>query len=162
MLDARPVPPLRRPAALPRRALRPTVPWGGRAPRREETCFVSPRPQEIAKHLGVPLFADELFDPEVNIRFGAAYLGGLYHRFGEQIALAAGAYNAGSHAMMRWCDQWGSRPLDEFVELVTYDQAREYIKRVLTVYAHYRLLYRQPFELSLAVNPHYSGDGIDD
>jgi soluble lytic murein transglycosylase len=118
--------------------------------------------QEVAKHLGVPLFVDELFDPEVNIRFGAAYLGGLLKRFGGQIALAAGAYNAGSHAMMRWCDQWGSRPLDEFVELVTYDQAREYIKRVLAVYARYRLLYGLPFELSLAVNPRYLQDGIND
>jgi len=118
--------------------------------------------QEVAKHLGVPLFTDELFDPEVNVRFGAAYLGGLLKRFGDQIALAAGAYNAGSHAMMRWCDQWGSRPLDEFVELVTYDQAREYIKRVLAVYAHYRWLYGEPFELSLAVNPHYTKDGIND
>lgn len=118
--------------------------------------------QEVAKHLGVPLFTDELFDPEVNIRVGAAYLGGLLKRFGEQIALAAGAYNAGSHAMMRWCDQWGSRPLDEFVELVTYDQAREYIKRVLAVYARYRWLYGEPFELSLAVNPRYMKDGIND
>jgi soluble lytic murein transglycosylase len=118
--------------------------------------------QEVAKHLGVPLFTDELFDPEVNIRVGAAYLGELLKRFGGQIALAAGAYNAGSHAMTRWCDQWGSRPLDEFVELVTYDQAREYIKRVLAVYAHYLWLYGQPFELSLAVNPHYSSDGIND
>ena len=118
--------------------------------------------QEVAKHLGVPLFTDELFDPEVNVRVGAAYLGELLKRFGGQIALAAGAYNAGSHAMMRWCDQWGNRPLDEFVELVTYDQAREYIKRVLAVYAHYRWLYGEPFELSLAVNPHYSSDGIND
>jgi soluble lytic murein transglycosylase len=118
--------------------------------------------QEVAKHLGVPLFTDELFDPEVNVRVGAAYLGGLLKRFGGQIALAAGAYNAGSHAMMRWCDQWGSRPLDEFVELVTYDQAREYIKRVLAVYAHYLWLYGEPFELSLAVNPHYLKDGIND
>jgi len=118
--------------------------------------------QEVAKHLGVPLFTDELFDPEVNIRVGAAYLGELLKRFGDQLALAAGAYNAGSHAMMRWCDQWGDRPLDEFVELVTYDQAREYIKRVLAVYAHYRLLYGEPFELSLAVNPHYAKDGIND
>jgi soluble lytic murein transglycosylase len=118
--------------------------------------------QEVAKHLGVSLYTDELFDPEVNIRFGAAYLGELLQRFGDQIALAAGAYNAGSHAMMRWCDQWGSRPLDEFVELVTYDQAREYIKRVLAVYAHYRFLYGEPFELNLAVNPRYAKDGLND
>jgi len=69
--------------------------------------------------------------------------------FSGQEALAAGAYNAGAHAMMRWCDQWGNRPLDEFVELITYDQAREYIKRVLGIYARYRHLYAQPLELSL-------------
>jgi soluble lytic murein transglycosylase len=118
--------------------------------------------QEVAKHLGTPFFVDELFDPEVNIRFGVAYLGGLYQRFGEQVALAAGAYNAGSHAMMRWCDQWGGRPLDEFVELVTYDQAREYIKRVLAIYARYRYLYGDPLQLSLTVNPKYSKGGIND
>lgn len=117
---------------------------------------------EVAKHLGEPFFADELFNPEVNIRLGTAYLAGLLKRFADQIALAAGAYNAGSHAMMRWCDQWGSRPLDEFVELVTYDQAREYIKRVLAIYARYRYLYGEPFQLSLAVNPRYQKDGIND
>ena len=117
---------------------------------------------EVAKHLGEPLFADELFDPEVNVRLGTAYLGGLLNRFADQVALAAGAYNAGSRAMMRWCDQWGTRPLDEFVELVTYDQAREYIKRVLGIYARYRYLYGDPLQLSLAVNPRYQKDGISD
>jgi soluble lytic murein transglycosylase len=117
---------------------------------------------EVAKHLGEPFFADELFDPEVNIRLGTAYLGALLKRFSDQIALAAGAYNAGSHAMMRWCDQWGTRPLDEFVELVTYDQAREYIKRVLGIYARYCYLYGEPFQLSLAVNPRYQKEGISD
>jgi len=119
--------------------------------------------REVAKHLGEPFYLDELFDPEVNIRLGIAYLGGLYQRFSQQMALAAGAYNAGSHAMMRWCDQWGTRPLDEFVELVTYDQAREYIKRVLAITARYRFLYKgEPLQLSLAVNPRYLKDGIKD
>jgi soluble lytic murein transglycosylase len=117
---------------------------------------------EVAKHLGEPFFADELFDPEVNVRLGTAYLGGLLKRFSDQVALAAGAYNAGSRAMMRWCDQWGTRPLDEFVELVTYDQAREYIKRVLAIYARYRYLYDKPLQLSLTVNPRYQKDGIND
>jgi soluble lytic murein transglycosylase len=85
----------------------------------------------------------------------------LLRRFGGQEALAAGAYNAGARAMMRWCDQWHGRPLDEFVELVTYDQAREYIKRVLGIYARYRYLYGQPLELSLAVNAQYLKDGFD-
>jgi soluble lytic murein transglycosylase len=113
----------------------------------------------VAKKLGVDFHPDELFDPDTNIRLGAAYLGGLLNRFRGQEALAAGAYNAGGHAMMRWCDQWGARPLDEFVELITYDQAREYIKRVLGIYARYRHIYGQPLELSPTVNPDYLKEG---
>jgi soluble lytic murein transglycosylase len=116
---------------------------------------------EVAKRLGLTVYPDELFDPDTNIHLGAAYLGGLLRRFRGQEALAAGAYNAGARAMMRWCDQWGGRPLDEFVELVTYDQAREYIKRVLAIYARYRHLYGQPLELPLAVNAQYRKDGTD-
>jgi soluble lytic murein transglycosylase len=117
--------------------------------------------EQVAKKLALASFADELFDPDTNLHLGAAYLGGLLHRFHGQEALAAGAYNAGAHAMMRWCDQWAKRPLDEFVELITYDQAREYIKRVLGIYARYRHLYAQPLELSLTVNPQYTKDSSD-
>jgi soluble lytic murein transglycosylase len=116
---------------------------------------------QVAKKLALAIFADELFDPDTNLHLGTAYLGGLLRRFQGQEALAAGAYNAGAHAMMRWCDQWGKRPLDEFVELITYDQAREYIKRVLGIYARYRHLYAQPLELSLSVNTQYAKDGPD-
>jgi soluble lytic murein transglycosylase-like protein len=63
--------------------------------------------------------------------------------------------------MMRWCDLWGGRPLDEFVELITYDQAREYIKRVLAIYARYRHLYETPLELSLTVDAKYVKDGSE-
>jgi soluble lytic murein transglycosylase len=116
---------------------------------------------EVAKHLGIEVFPDELFDPDTNIRLGTTYLGGLLRRFRGQEALAAGAYNAGARAMMRWCDQWSGRAFDEFVELVTYDQAREYIKRVLAIYARYRYLYGQPLDLPLTVNTQYLKDGFD-
>lgn len=115
----------------------------------------------LAQKLGLGSYADELYDPDLNIRLGTAYLGGLYRRFQSQEALAAGAYNAGARAMMRWCDEWGDRPLDEFVELITYDQAREYIKRVLGIYARYRHLYGEPLELALTVDAHYHADGPD-
>jgi soluble lytic murein transglycosylase len=117
--------------------------------------------EQVARKLALAAYADELFDPDTNLHLGTAYLGGLLHRFQSQEALAAGAYNAGARAMMRWCDQWAKRPLDEFVELITYDQAREYIKRVLGIYARYRHLYAQPLELSLTVNTQYAKDGPD-
>ena len=115
---------------------------------------------DVAKSLGQPFFADQLFDPLRNITLGTGYLGGLLRRFSGQEALAAGGYNAGGKAMSRWCDQWGMRPFDEFIELITYDQAREYIKRVLAIYARYRHLYGEPLVLSLIVNPHYDKSGV--
>ncbi len=116
---------------------------------------------QAAAKLKTPFFPDQLFEPEINVRLGTYYLGGLYKRFRGQFILAAGAYNAGPRAMMRWCDQWGQRSLDEFVELVTYDQAREYMKRVTAIYARYRQLYGEPLDLPLVVNPQYLKDGPD-
>jgi soluble lytic murein transglycosylase-like protein len=44
--------------------------------------------------------------------------------------------------VVRWATQNGKRPLDEFMELMTYDQSREYAKRVVGIYARYRYLYK--------------------
>jgi hypothetical protein len=41
------------------------------------------------------------------------------------------------------------------------DQAREYIKRTLGIYARYRHLYGKPLELSMVVNAQYLKDGSD-
>ena len=117
--------------------------------------------EQVARKLTSPVYADELFDPDTNVRLGTAYLGGLLHRFQGQEALAAGAYNAGASAMMRWCHKWQGHPFDEFIELITYEQAREYIKRVLGIYARYRRLYGQPLELPLTVTTQYAKEGPD-
>jgi soluble lytic murein transglycosylase len=97
--------------------------------------------QDSANQLKEPFHADLLFDPETNIRLGAVHLGGLIKRVHGQIYLAAAAFNGGIGPVVRWATQYGKRPLDEFVELVTYDQTREYLKRVVGIYARYRYLY---------------------
>jgi soluble lytic murein transglycosylase len=115
--------------------------------------LIPPTAATVAQTLEQPFAVDELFNPERNITLGVAYIGELLRQFQGQEALAAGAYNAGGKAMSRWCNQWDGRPFDEFIELITYDQAREYIKRVLAIYAEYRYLYGTPLELSLNLSP---------
>lgn len=95
----------------------------------------------VAAGRGEPFFDDELYVPAINIRFGAIYIGKLWQRFGGSPLVTAGAYNAGAQAMARWCQKNGERPVDEFVELVTFEQSREYIKRVAAIFARYRFLY---------------------
>lgn len=114
--------------------------------------LIPPTGARLAKEIGIEFSPEQLFMPETAIRLGARYLGGIATKFRGNIALAAGAYNAGAGPMMRWCDQHGKRPLDEFVELVTYEQSREYIKRVIGIQARYHYLYKgKPLQMSLPI-----------
>ncbi len=98
----------------------------------------------------------------MNVRLGASYIGALAKKFGGQIPLVAGAYNAGPKAMAKWCDQHGRFPMDEFVELIAFTQTREYAKRVVGIYARYRYLYGpKPYPLPLTVDAKYSSGGPD-
>jgi soluble lytic murein transglycosylase len=124
--------------------------------------MIPPTSAKVAAAAGVPFFPDQLYEPDTNIRLGAAYIGSLYRKFGKQIPVTAGAFNAGPKAMSRWCDQHGKHPMDEFVELIAFAQTREYVKRVVGIYAHYRHLYGPtPYELPLTVDVKYRADGPD-
>lgn len=124
--------------------------------------MIPPTSAKVAAAAGVPFAADQLFEPETNVRLGALYIGALYRKFGQQVPFTAGAYNAGPRAMARWCDQHGKHPLDEFVELIAFTQTREYVKRVVGIYARYRYLYGPtPYEIPLTVDPRYRSDGPD-
>jgi soluble lytic murein transglycosylase-like protein len=54
--------------------------------------------------------------------------------------------------MARWCAQYAKHPTDELVELIAFPQTREYVKRVTSIYAHYRYLYgAAPYEIPLVL-----------
>ncbi len=125
--------------------------------------MIPPTTRRVARALGIEYSDDLLYDPEGNIRTGSWYIGHLVQKFRGQLPLAAGAYNGGPRAMIRWTKLYGGRPLDEFVELVAYMQTREYIKKVVGIYAHYLWLYdKQSIELPAVVSGDYlADDGID-
>ena len=124
--------------------------------------MIPPTSAKVAAISGEPFFPDQLYDPEVNIRLGAAYIGSLYKKFGREVPLAAGAYNAGPRAMGRWCAQHGSHPTDEFIELIAFAQTREYVKRVTSLYAKYRYLYGPtPYEIPLVLDTKVDAGGPD-
>jgi len=78
----------------------------------------------------------DLSDPVVNIVCGTAYLNILVARYGK-IEYALGAYNGGPGRMNSWIKEFGDRPIVEFVELIPYDETRDYIKSVLKKHAIY-------------------------
>jgi soluble lytic murein transglycosylase len=74
-------------------------------------------------------------DPAVNMRLGTAYLQSLLDQFSEP-ALAVAAYNAGPHRVREWLATYGDPrvgpvKLADWVELIPFDETRNYVQRVL-------------------------------
>lgn len=125
--------------------------------------MIPPTSRRVAEHIGKDYTDDVLYDPEGNIQFGAWYIGHLLTKFKGQIALGAGSYNAGPRAMTRWIERQGERTLDEFIELCPYSQTREYMKKLLAIYARYVYLWdKEQYLPSLQIDPEFlTDDGID-
>ncbi len=97
--------------------------------------------KRTARMLGLgDVSPQQLQDPGLNIRLGAAYLGELLKRYGGREALAVAAYNAGEAAVDRWLGAAKGEPIDAFVEDIPIAETRHYVKRVLTSEAVYRAL----------------------
>lgn len=86
---------------------------------------------------------DRLFEPEVNLRLGTAYLKALLGRFPFRGAALA-AYNAGPSRAERWL--LPSDREDAFVERIPIGETRLYVKRILTLERFYRIAWPDGFE----------------
>ena len=98
--------------------------------------------KEVASLLGKTDFHPEnLKDPMTNIEFGILYLKNRMEEFGGNMIYTLASYNAGPDAVNRW-RKWGDTLApDEFIELIPYDETRDYVKKVMTSYWIYRGLY---------------------
>lgn len=84
---------------------------------------------------------DALYDPQTAIRLGSRYLADLLEMFDGNFSHAVAAYNAGEHRVEEWRDSLRSDDPTEFLARIPYLQTRNYVKRVLNSYGHYRSTY---------------------
>ena len=95
----------------------------------------------VAQRLGLPAVGrEDLFDQETNIRIGVHYVEQLLEQFSGNVAYAIASYNAGPIAVGSWIALHRGRSQDEFVELIPYQETRQYVKRVLRSYREYARL----------------------
>jgi len=95
----------------------------------------------VAQRLGFPAVGrDDLFDQETNIRIGVHYVAQLLEQFSGNVAQTIASYNAGPVAVGSWIAMHRGRSQDEFVELIPYQETRQYVKRVLRSYREYSRL----------------------
>ncbi len=85
--------------------------------------------------------AADLYDPEINIRYGTRYLKDVLGSFGGRIDYALASYNAGPHRVKRWTGMDLTIPSEVFIEEIPFDETRDYVKLVLRNQMLYRRLY---------------------
>ena len=98
--------------------------------------------QFIVDNLGWPpdYISDDLYRPSVSIQLGAHYLQSNQIYFGNDLYAALAAYNGGPGNAEAWRNLSGSDP-DLFVEVIRYEETRNYIRSIYEIYSMYRSLY---------------------
>jgi soluble lytic murein transglycosylase len=87
---------------------------------------------------GTKFVLSDLYDPEINVRYGAWYLHHLLLKYGDE-RLALAAYNAGQENVDRW------RAAGEGVQ---FPETRAYIDKVERLKGIYRRAYKSELGLS--------------
>lgn len=100
--------------------------------------------KETAKKVGVEYSRKRLTsDPAYNALLGSTYLAAQLSRFDGSLVLAAAAYNAGGGNANKWVRAFGDPRSDKvdpviWVELIPFQETRNYVKRVLANYVVYQ------------------------
>ncbi|TNF28179.1 MAG: tetratricopeptide repeat protein [Deltaproteobacteria bacterium] len=103
--------------------------------------IIMPTAKMLARGTDIEPTRAALQDPAVAIELGSKYLAKLLGQH-PVIPLASAGYNAGGGSVNRWRREFGDRELDEFVERISYHEARGYAKRVTRSVARYTWLYQ--------------------
>lgn len=75
--------------------------------------------------------AQEMLNPDINIRYGTAYFNHLMEHFHQHFALVAAAYNAGMGKVERWLPANKPLPADIWISTIPYLETRNYVTALL-------------------------------
>jgi len=92
-----------------------------------------------ARGMDTTVTLDSLYKPSISIRLGAEFLRAMRQRFNKRKAAYISAYNAGPGAARRWIEYL---PEDDvlFIELIPYNETRNYVRQILRGEIIYRSL----------------------
>ncbi len=82
---------------------------------------------------------DSLYNPDVNVRYGAFYFKQLLNSFNGNFALATAAYNAGPNRVKTWLPKDQAVSADIWIETIPFKETRKYVSSVISyamIYQH--------------------------
>jgi soluble lytic murein transglycosylase-like protein len=98
--------------------------------------------REVARGLGLPFSYARLSDPNYSLRLGTSYFRRVLEMFDGNTELALAAYNGGPGRISRlWRAEGPDPQLDRFLEELSLEESRNYVKRIVVLAESYRSLY---------------------
>jgi soluble lytic murein transglycosylase len=96
----------------------------------------------IAGEVGwpTPFELEDLYRPNVSVRLGTVYMASNRSLLGGDLYAMLAAYNAGPGNAIAWQELAPNDP-DLFLEVVRFQETRDYIRFIYEIYAIYRTLY---------------------
>ena len=97
---------------------------------------------QMARQVGPERFGSAtLYEPDVNLHLGTAYLRDMLARYDEDLPLVLSAYNAGPARATRWKRFPEAGDAVRFTERIPFRETRGYVKNVTRNMEVYRFLY---------------------
>ena len=94
--------------------------------------------RSIAQNAGVRVRNDnDILQPTTNTRLGTYYLRRNLDGFGGHSLLSTAAYNAGASRVRSWLPDSGSMDPDIWIELIPFNETRNYVERVFAYQVFY-------------------------
>lgn len=102
--------------------------------------FMLPTARATAKNHGIRRPTNQsLLDPQANIELGSFHIAELAEEFNNNRVLIASSYNAGKHNTYRWMKRYQVKDTLSFIEVIPYEETRDYVKGVLAFTLVYAL-----------------------
>src|SRR6185503_16912836 len=99
--------------------------------------LMPPTAKEHAQRLGLSYSPAKLVTPAYNVRLGTFHLRMLIDMFRGNEYLAIASYNAGQGNVLKWRRAAPSKPMDEFLESIPFQETRNYVKRITMLRSAY-------------------------
>lgn len=95
-----------------------------------------------AETMGLEAFeAEQLYDPQTNVRIGCWYLSRLLQQYGGDLSLALAAYNGGSGNVARWLGDPACSSDGVTLDSIPFPETAAYVQRVTEQTEAYGRLY---------------------
>jgi len=96
----------------------------------------------IAEELGYDDFeSKDLYNPKLNIKFGAWYLDQMGKVFDYRLTLMIAAYNGGQGNINKWIREGRWSGSETSINDIPFPETRQYVKKVMRTYRRYKYIY---------------------